>query len=615
MAWDAIVIGTGFGGTIAAVQLAAKGKSILLLERGTFWRSSYPIGLNVGDPFGDWAKQNKMPVQYWPRPDHRKGLLDFAAAVRNLHKDGLYQYSIFNQADVLTASGVGGGSLIYSNVSIPSLKEARDRIGLNLTDADYDAARQWMEGPHNDRKNANRGWLNYVVTKIPMGKDMTAADFVNLGVDPVDPIKDKDEAYLLLDRSRVLRRAAKQVALKLGVPMEWKPLELSVLEYDGYKDTAAIKDSDSVPAHTHCERQGRCILGCLPQARHTLNKTLFKKVLRSAGVTLMPKSKVLRISQKPGGYEVLYEDRFTDKGKTTAVAPQVFLAAGVIGSTEILLRSARDHTLPLSQTLGTKFSTNGDFGAFAYKTTNADHTVLPCYTTRGPINTSHVTMNFNGRFIKIEDCGIPALFAEFVSKGLEVLDDAGASPNFFQLMKAVWTANVGQHVFESPDTSDPKNFQTEAEMLMDTFFFNVMSQDDATGRLTLSGIDGDQIDLGWKQPIAQQKLWADIEMLLREFSSAMGGRYIALPGWQGLLGQKKLVITHPLGGCPIGATHEEGVVNEFGQVYDGSQPAASKAVLPGLYLVDGAVIPGALAANPSLTISAQALKAVTKALA
>ena len=223
-------------------------------------------------------------------------------------------------------------------------------------------------------------------------------------------------------------------------------------------------------------------------------------------------------------------------------------------------------------------------------------------------------MSFNGRFIKIEDCGIPSMFAEFVSKGLEVLDNAGASPNFFQLMKGIWAANVGQQIFESPDTYDPKSFQTEAEMLVDTFFFNVMSQDDATGRLKLSGIDGDQIDLDWKQPVAQQQLWADIELLLREFSSAMGGRYIALPGWQGLLGQKKLVITHPLGGCPIGATHEEGVVDEFGQVYDGSQPAASKAVLPGLYVVDGAVIPGALAANPSLTISAQALKAVTKAL-
>ena len=37
MPYDAIVIGTGFGGTIAAVQLVAKGKKVLLLERGTFF--------------------------------------------------------------------------------------------------------------------------------------------------------------------------------------------------------------------------------------------------------------------------------------------------------------------------------------------------------------------------------------------------------------------------------------------------------------------------------------------------------------------------------------------------------------------------------------------------
>jgi len=615
MAFDAIVIGTGFGGTIAAVQLAAKGKSVLLLEQGTFWRSPDPIGLNLGDPFGAWAKNNNMPVQYWPRPDHRKGMIDFAAASRNLHRLGLYAYSTFDQADVITATGVGGGSLIYSNVSIPSVKEARDRIGLNISDADYDAARQWMEGPHGDRKSANRGWLNFVVTKIPMGKDMTAADFVKLGVDPTKPPleQDTDEAYLLLDRSRVLRMAAKQVSQKLGVPMEWSPLELSLFEYDGYKNAGGVKDSDSLPAHTHCERQGRCLLGCLPQARHTLNKTLFKKVLQKPGVTLMPKCMVSQIKRKAGGYDVVFEDEFTGKGKTSASAPNVLLAAGVIGSTEIMLRSAREGTLPLGQALGTKFSTNGDFGAFAYKTTNPDKTVLPCYTTRGPINTSHVSFNFNGRFIRIEDCGVPAMLAEFTAKALEVLDDAGASPNFFQLMSAAFQSNLGEHLFETPNTVDPKSFQTEAEMLVDTFFFNVMGQDDATGKFTLGGFDGDTIKLDWEQPIAQQKLWADIEMMLREFSTAMGGRYIDLPMWQGLLGKKKPVIVHPLGGCPIGNTHEEGVVNEFGQVFDASKPAATKSVLPGLYVVDGSVIPGALAANPSLTISAQALKALNNA--
>jgi len=554
MPFDAIVIGTGFGGTIAAVQLVAKGKNVLLLERGTFFRSPDPLPPAnplpaVADPFGKWATDNHMPVQYWPRPDHRKGLQDFFAVLRGqLSPDGLYQYSMFNQADILTANGVGGGSLIYSNVTIQPEKTALDRIGLNLVDADYQAARQWMEGPPGNHGAGNRGWLNYVVTKFPLNKDMTADDYAKLGVDPVTD-KDTDGSYILLDRARVLRAAAKTVSKKLGVPMNWAPLELAVIDYDERRG----KDSDSIKARTNCERQGRCMIGCLPQARHTLNKTLFNKILQKPGVTLMPKCKVLYIGKNGPNFEVRFEDNFTGGGAhKSEFAPMVFLAGGVLGSSEILLRSQRDNHLSLSNTLGTKFSTNGDFGAFAYQTRNPDNSVLPVYSTKGPINLSHVALNFNGRSIRIEDCAIPAMFAEFVAKGLEILDDAGASPNFFRLMQAVFQANPFDRLLEVPDPFDPKRFQTEAEMMADTFFFNVMGQDDAKGRITLSGADGDQIDVGWEEPIAQQALWQDIETLLREFSSAMGGNYIALPGWQGVLGKKKLVITHPLGGCPIG---------------------------------------------------------------
>jgi choline dehydrogenase-like flavoprotein len=55
-------------------------------------------------------------------------------------------------------------------------------------------------------------------------------------------------------------------------------------------------------------------------------------------------------------------------------------------------------------------------------------------------------------------------------------------------------------------------------------------------------------------------------------------------------------------------------VDELGRVFDGSKPPGSTAVLPGLFVVDGAAIPGAVATNPSLTIAAQALKAVNAAL-
>jgi cholesterol oxidase len=59
----------------------------------------------------------------------------------------------------------------------------------------------------------------------------------------------------------------------------------------------------------------------------------------------------------------------------------------------------------------------------------------------------------------------------------------------------------------------------------------------------------------------------------------------------------------------------EGVVNEFGQIYDGSKKASDPlAVHPGLYVVDGSSMPGALAANPTLTISAQAIKSIERAV-
>src|SRR5262249_2401965 len=173
----------------------------------------------TGDAFGKWAAANKMPVQYWPRPDHRKGLQDFFAVLRNqLNANGLYQYSIFNQADILTANCLGGGSLIYSNVPNRPNDQALQETGLNLGDAEFTAARQWMEGPPGNHANANRGWLNYVVTKFPLNKDMTADGYAKLGVDPATD-KDTDGSYVLLDRARVLRAAAKQVSKKLGVPM------------------------------------------------------------------------------------------------------------------------------------------------------------------------------------------------------------------------------------------------------------------------------------------------------------------------------------------------------------------------------------------------------------
>ncbi|MBA2705244.1 MAG: GMC family oxidoreductase [Blastocatellia bacterium] len=589
MNFDAIIIGTGFGGTIATTKLAAKGKKVMMLERGTFWVTPEKLGqppAGAKKPIPVWAKEQNppMPVQYWPRPNHREGLLDFFASIRGpLNNDGLYQYSMFKQADILTASGVGGGSLIYSNVTLRPQAEVLLGIGLNLGDAEYQTAYKWMED--------FRGKLNRVVTKIPLpGRDVS-----NL----------TDDDYLYLDRARALRDAAKISSQKLGIQMPWEPLDLSLVEYDPDRGAA----SDAAKNHTFCERQGRCILGCLPAARHTLNKTLYGKLLSdpTKGVSLSPLSEVRDIKQIAGGYEVRYRDHRDGNTKTLS-APMVFLAGGTLGTTEILLRSRDRGGLKLTAKLGTHFSTNGDFGAFCVGTTK------PVYTTRGPINTSGVHAKFDGLHIHVEDAGIPEMLAAVTSTTIGVLDNFAQREALKAKMKFAFLSmalpDLRAFLPSLPDTYDPTSFQTEAEMMANIFFFNAMGQDDASGKFTL---DNDNLKLDWDKKIGETPIFGKIETLLQSLSESMGGRYVPFPFWKGL-GNKKLTVTHPLGGCPIAPTSFDGVVDELGRVFDGNKPAGSTDVYPGLYVVDGSAIPGALAINPTLTIAAQALKSINAAL-
>jgi cholesterol oxidase len=585
--YDAIVIGSGFGGTVAATKLMGQGKKVLILERGTWWISPEKLGkppeLAPGKQrMPDWLKANEQPVQYWPRPDHKEGLLDVFASVRtDSNRDGLYKFSFFDEATIVTSSTVGGGSMIYSNVTIRPEGEVLQAIGLDLGDPEYEAAYAWMQDI--------RGPLNKIVTKIPLpGRDLS-----NLGADD----------YLYLDRVRVLKDAAPEVAQKLGIELPWAPLDLAVIEYDPERGdkSAAAKN------HTFCERQGRCILGCLPAARETLNKSLFAHVLSDpqSGVTLLPLAEAREVRKIAGGYEVAYHDQRAGGDERKASATKLFLAAGTLGTTELLLRSQREGGLDLSDRLGDGFSTNGDFGAFSV------NTAKPVNSTRGPINTCHVSAKLDGIHITVEDAAIPAMVAPIVSVGLQVLDNWVHRKMFHTKLRLAWIANalpdLRDFLPHLPDTYDPNDSRTEGETVANTFFFNVMGQDDASGSFRL---DGDDLELSWDKPIAEHATFKKADELCAAFSEAMGGRYVAL--WDALP-QRRLTIPHPLGGCRIGPSRAEGVVDELGRVFDGAG-AAPAAVHEGLYIVDGSVMPGALAVNPTLTITAQALKTVAGAL-
>jgi choline dehydrogenase-like flavoprotein len=678
MDFDAIVIGSGFGGTVATTQLVGAGKRVLVIERGAWWVS--PIGLArppmtpSGMTMRKWLETTRKEalrkqgrtstdhlLNFWPRPDHFRGLFDLIASIRTRwNPDGLYSYRRFEEAHIPTANGVGGGSLIYSNVTIRPNQTVLERIGLNLGDAEYGAATSWMK--------QYRGPTNQIVTKSPpFPGDGLHLDVANL---------DQAHEYLYLDKSLALKASAPQAEQELGLKLPWQPLDLSIVDYDPTRtakapDGTEVPASDADKAHTYCQRQGRCLFGCLPQARHTLNKTLWGKVLTNPQfanlVELRELAEVSLVSRVDGGYEVTYRDRMADGREVRVRAPKLFLAAGTLGTTELLLRCANAGTLPLSDRVGHDFSTNGDFGGFAVGTQ------MKVHSTQGPINTCHLDVELaDGSRVTVEDSGLPAMVAELARYSLHILElylDANRRwrkwwfklrmrlfwhvgrrlhlrsprlPHFIpratRLRRRAQTSMVqqggdpaspatpqppGKFPWPSldfiPNTTDPARYQTEAEMVEDIFFFNTMGQDAANGvfRLKRGLLERllrrpGKLDLTWDEPVSRQAVFADAERIQKALATAMGGKYLPMPFWDGFT-EKKLVIPHPLGGCRLAASREQGVVDEHGRVFDGAAVDPT-ATLPGLYIVDGSVIPGALAVNPTLTITAQALKTVGAAL-
>ena len=75
----------------------------------------------------------------------------------------------------------------------------------------------------------------------------------------------------------------------------------------------------------------------------------------------------------------------------------------------------------------------------------------------------------------------------------------------------------------------------------------------------------------------------------------------------GALGSAPIALSHPLGGSRMGKDPSEGVVDEFGRVFDRTK-VGERPFYEGLYVADAAIVPTALGVNPSLTISALALR-------
>jgi cholesterol oxidase len=100
------------------------------------------------------------------------------------------------------------------------------------------------------------------------------------------------------------------------------------------------------------------------------------------------------------------------------------------------------------------------------------------------------------------------------------------------------------------------------------------------------------MDVDWRN-VRSAEYFKSVANVSRNVANAMGGKLLQNPDTRYF---NRLITVHPLGGCSMGATREDGVVDSFGEVFG----------YKNLYIADGSVMPGPTGSNPSLTIAALA---------
>ncbi len=529
--YEVVVIGSGYGGGIAASRLARAGRSVCLLERGK--------ELQPGDyPDNPLEVSHEFQID---APRHHTG-----------SRTGLYDLRLNDDIDVFVGCGLGGTSLVNANVSL----EADPRVFGDTI---------W---PAEVRADAD-GLLQAGYQRV---REMLRPA----------PLPERYDLHKL----DALSRSAKSVGGEFYRP------PINVTFDDGINHVGVHQQA--------CSMCGDCVAGCNQGAKNTVLMNYLPDA-HNHGAKIFTKVSARSVQRQNGRWLVHYQlldtgrERF-DAPEATVSADLVVIAAGTLGSTELLLRS-RERGLPLSTLLGRRFSGNADVLAFGYNGETeidgigrggsyADHD-----EPVGPTITGVIDTRAQGEFadgVVIEEGALPSGIAALLPRifatvsRLEGVDIDGPMDLVAEARREL------ESLVRGPYQGATRNTQT----------YLVMGHDDGDGELVL---EHDRLRTRWSG-VGRKPIFNAIDMLLRSASIPLGATYLRDPIWNQLLGTK-LVSVHPLGGCPMGADADDGVVNHKGQVFAGT---AGTEVYEGLYVADGSVIPRSLGLNPLLTISALA---------
>jgi cholesterol oxidase len=527
-----IVIGSGYGGAIAASRLARARQQVCVLERGKeFQPGEYPD-----------TTVNALREMQAHTPQGHIGA-----------RTGLYDFHLGSDINAFVGCGLGGTSLVNANVSL----RAEPRV---FEDPRWpQPLRAHLTTLVEDGYRRAEGMLK----PMPYPNDF--------------PVLPKLTAH-------------EKSAAAMGQPFSRPPINVTFT--DGVNQVGVEQRA--------CVLCGDCVSGCNHRAKNTVLMNYLPDAWNH-GAEIYTHVAVRHLERCNNRwvvhYQLLHSGHETFDAPTMVItADLVILGAGTLGSTEILLRS-KTMGLSLSDTVGQRFTGNGDVMGFGYNTEQiidgigfgsrppeGRGPVGPCIA--GLIDLRLQPTLENG--MVIEEGSIPGALAAFLPAALA----AGAK-------LAERSSNESSHIERKARelASLIRGAYHGAVRRSQTYL--VMTHDDGEGRMVLDGHD--HIRIEWpgvgRQPIFQQA-----DERLREATRALGGTYVPNPLWSEVM-THPLMTVHPLGGCIMAEDATRGVVNHKGQVFSG---LTGTDVHDTLYVCDGSVIPRPLGVNPLLTISALA---------
>lgn len=519
--YDVLVIGSGFGGSVAALRLTEKGYRVGVVEAGARFADE------------DLPKNSFDVRKFLYRPE--------------VGCYGIQRIEAVRDSLILAGAGVGGGSLVYANTLYePADAFYRDRQWAHITDWKAELK------PFYDQAKRMLG-----VVENPLRT-------------PADDVMEK-------------------VAGDLGVAETFHPTPVGVFFGEpGQQQGETVADpffGGAGPERRTCIACGDCMTGCNHNAKNTLVKN-YLYLAEQQGARVMPLSTVTRISERSsGGYDVRIKftkaRRATRRTTRTLTARHVVMAAAAIGTQKLLHRMKAEGHLPrLSDRLGELSRTNSEsiLGSIAPDTSIDYSYGIAITSSFHPDADTHVEPCRYGK-----GSNVMSLLQTVLTDG------DGPLPRW-----RTWLGEMWRERGSIKDLYDLRHWSERTVVAL------VMQSLDNSLTVYPVKVPGTRkYVLTSKQGHGQPNpTWIPMaNTVVRRMADIMGGK----PG--GSVGEpfNMPMTAHFIGGAPIGESVETGVVDGYQRVFG----------YDGLHVADGSAVTANLGVNPSLTITAQAERAMS----